>query len=112
MECFCVFDTDSDKGAKDAANLLAKRLDIAAALGREGDPADLAIILGEPLFVVEGYATLDPNFEGAMGALFGEEWARFTTMPSPRSASPSPCVFDIRPSDSTRRIRRDRRRRD
>ncbi len=74
IECFCVFDTDSDKGSD--AQLLAKRTDIAVALGREGDPAGAATILGEPLYVGDGYATLDPNFEGAMQALFGDEWTR------------------------------------
>ena len=74
IETFCVFDTDSDKGSD--AHLLAKRTDIAAALRREGDPAEAATILGEPLYVGDGYATLDPNFEGAMQALFGDEWTR------------------------------------
>jgi putative ATP-dependent endonuclease of OLD family len=74
IECFCVFDTDSDKGSD--AQLLAKRTDIAAALGREGDPAEAATILGDPLYVGDGYATLDPHFEGAMKALFGDEWTR------------------------------------
>jgi putative ATP-dependent endonuclease of OLD family len=76
IECFCVFDTDSDKGAKDAADLLAKRLDVAAALGRSGDPAAGAATAGARLHVGDGYATLDPNFEGAMRVLFGEEWER------------------------------------
>lgn len=74
IECFCVIDTDSDKG--DDAQLLAQRTDIAAALGREGDPAEAATILGEPLYIGDGYATLDPNFEGAMQVLFGEKWTR------------------------------------
>jgi putative ATP-dependent endonuclease of OLD family len=74
IECFCMFDTDSDKGSD--AQLVAKRMDIAAALGREGDPAETATILGEPLYVGDGYATLDPNFEGAMKGLFGDEWTR------------------------------------
>jgi len=74
IECFCVFDTDSDKG--NDVQLLAKRMDIARALGREGDPAQAATILREPLYVGDGYATLDPNFEGGMKALFGDVWTR------------------------------------
>lgn len=76
IECFCVFDTDSNKSGKEAVDLLANRNDISAALGREGDPAETAVILGEPLFVGEGYASFEPNFEGAMQALFGTEWSR------------------------------------
>lgn len=74
IECFCVFDTDSDKGSD--GQLLAKRTDIASALGLDGDPAEAAAILGEPLCVGDAYATLDPNFEGAMRSLFGEVWTR------------------------------------
>jgi putative ATP-dependent endonuclease of OLD family len=74
IECFCVFDTDSDKGSD--GQLLAKRTDIASALGLDGDPAEAAAILGEPLYVGGAYATLDPNFEGAMRSLFGEVWTR------------------------------------
>ncbi|WP_277453582.1 AAA family ATPase [Janibacter sp. DB-40] len=74
IECFCMFDTDSDKGSD--AQLLAKRLDIATALDSEGDPAEAATVLGDPLYVGQGYATLDPNFEGGMKALFGDAWTR------------------------------------
>lgn len=76
IDCFCLFDTDSNKGGREAADLLVKRQDIAAALGLSGDPAEPAVILGEPLHVGTSYATLDPNFEGAMTALFGSEWTR------------------------------------
>lgn len=74
IECFCIFDTDSDKGSD--ANLRAKRLDIAGALGLEGDPAEAATVRGQPLYIGDRYATLDPNFEGSMKALFGDEWTR------------------------------------
>ncbi|WP_345216151.1 ATP-dependent nuclease [Georgenia halophila] len=76
IDCFCVFDTDSNKVGKEATDLVTKRRDIAAALGREGDPAELATLIGEPLSIGQGYATLDPNFEGAMKALFGDQWAK------------------------------------
>lgn len=33
IECFCLFDTDSNKNGREATDLLAKRQDIAAALG-------------------------------------------------------------------------------
>lgn len=69
-----MFDTDSDKGGDE--QLLAKRMDIATALSHDGDPAEAGTILGHPLYVGDGYATLDPNFEGAMGAIFGDEWTR------------------------------------
>jgi putative ATP-dependent endonuclease of OLD family len=75
VECFCLFDTDADKAGKEAADLLAKRQDIAAALGLDGDPAAAAAASGEHLHVGDGYATLTPNFEGAMRALFGTAWA-------------------------------------
>lgn len=74
IECFCLFDTDSSRGSD--PQLLAKRTDIAAALGREGDPAEPATLLGEALYIGDGYATFDPNFEGAMKALFGDPWTR------------------------------------
>ncbi|WP_324651430.1 ATP-dependent nuclease [Georgenia sp. H159] len=74
IECFCIFDTDSDKGSDE--HLLAKRMDIAMALGRETDPGEPAVILGEPLYVGDRYATFEPNFEGGMEALFGDAWKR------------------------------------
>lgn len=76
VECFCLFDTDSNKSGRQAADLLVKRQDIAAALGESGDPAETAAMLGMPLHVSNGYAMLEPNFEGAMTALFGGEWTR------------------------------------
>jgi putative ATP-dependent endonuclease of OLD family len=76
IECFCLFDTDSDKGGKDARDLLAKRTDLAAALGLVGDPAAAAAFAGMPLYISNGHATLDPNFEGAMKSLFGDGWTR------------------------------------
>jgi putative ATP-dependent endonuclease of OLD family len=75
VECFCLFDTDANKSGKEAADLLAKRLDIAAALGLEGDPGAASAASGEPLHVCDGHATLNPNFEGGMKALFGSVWA-------------------------------------
>lgn len=74
VECFCLFDTDANKTDKEAADLLAKRQDIAAALGLDGDPGAKSAISGEPLHVGEDHATLHPNFEGAMGTLFGDAW--------------------------------------
>jgi putative ATP-dependent endonuclease of OLD family len=74
IKSFCIFDTDSDRGHD--AGRLARRTDIAAALGLEGDPAESATVLGQPLYVSEGYATLDPNFEGAMKELVGNNWTR------------------------------------
>jgi putative ATP-dependent endonuclease of the OLD family len=76
IDCFCVFDTDSNKEGDVAADLLGKRIDISSALGREGDPAASAVVLREPLFVGDGYATLDPDFEGAMQSLFGTTWTK------------------------------------
>ncbi len=75
VKCFCVFDTDGNKSGKEAADLLAKRQDIAAALGVDGDPGAESAASGEHLRVGKGYATLNPNFEGAMKALFGDAWA-------------------------------------
>ncbi|MFE7504002.1 ATP-dependent endonuclease [Promicromonospora sp. NPDC057488] len=75
IPCFCIFDSDSDKGGRDANDLLAKRHDISAALGREGDPAAPAVESGDPLYVGDGYAVLNPNFEGAMRALFPAKWS-------------------------------------
>lgn len=72
IDCFCLFDTDSNKGS--SQQLLNTRTDIATALGREGDPAEVATLLGTALYVGDGYATLDPNFEGAMKSLFGDQW--------------------------------------
>ena len=76
IECFCIFDTDSDKSGRDARNLLTKRLDIASALNYEGDPAEMAKIWGGFLNTDQNFATMDPNFEGAMQKLFGTEWIR------------------------------------
>lgn len=75
IDCFCIFDSDSDKSGRNATNLLAKRHDISAALGREGDPAAPAVQSGEPVYIGDGYAVLNPNFEGAMHALFGAKWS-------------------------------------
>jgi putative ATP-dependent endonuclease of OLD family len=75
VEGFCLFDTDANKTGREAVDLLAKRRDIAAALGLEGDPAAASAVSGEHLHVGEVHATLSPNFEGAMNALFGTAWA-------------------------------------
>lgn len=76
LDCFCIFDTDSNKSGNEASQLLAKRLDIAAAIGHEGDPALEGTLLGAGLFVDQRHATLDPNFEGAVDAILGEGWTR------------------------------------
>jgi putative ATP-dependent endonuclease of the OLD family len=75
ITCFCVFDTDSDKGEKDAKDLLAKRKDIMTALGLDPANAEAAKLSQQPLAVDNGFATLNPNFEGAMAALFGAQSA-------------------------------------
>ncbi len=72
IECFCVFDTDSNKTGREADDLRAKRWDIMAALGH-GDDAQPENLSSAPLAVQDGYATLNPNFEGAAVALF-ERW--------------------------------------
>lgn len=75
IECFCLFDTDSDKTkTDDVADLRAKRADIMSALGRDTAEADVESQSSDPLAVRDGYATLDPNFEEAMTALFGQRW--------------------------------------
>lgn len=79
IKCFCVFDTDSDKSGNNATSLRAKRRDIATALGLPGDPTEATNNLGMPLHVDVDYATLDPNFEGAMTGLFGDTWKRLYT---------------------------------
>jgi putative ATP-dependent endonuclease of OLD family len=79
LRCFCLFDTDSNKSGRQARELLTKRLDIASALSLNGDPVDLGSFIGVPLAVAAGYATLDPDFEGAMSSLFGSAWARLYT---------------------------------
>ncbi|MDG3009608.1 AAA family ATPase [Rhodococcus sp. D2-41] len=75
IECYCVFDTDSDKKPKDAANLARKRRDIMSALGLAEDRGESENLSHEPIAVTSSYATLDPNFEGAAERLFGERWA-------------------------------------
>ena len=76
LTCFCLFDTDSSKSGGEAAQLLAKRLDIGTAIGLEGDPAESGVLLGAGLFVAHTYATLDPDFEGALDAMLGDRWAQ------------------------------------
>lgn len=76
IECFCIFDTDSNKLGSEADQLRAKREDIAAALGLSGDLAEPAVLLGQPVFVGDGYAVLEPNFEGAMVTMLGDEWVQ------------------------------------
>jgi putative ATP-dependent endonuclease of OLD family len=75
IECFCVFDTDSNKTGQDAEDLLAKRKDIMTALGHDGDRAKVENLSTDPIAVEDGYATLNPNFEGAAAALFGDRLA-------------------------------------
>lgn len=75
IECFCIFDTDSDKAGKDAANLSAKRQDIMAALGRDASVANAENLSTAAIAVELGYATLNPNFEGAVATIFGLAWA-------------------------------------
>lgn len=78
IKCFCLFDTDSDKNGNAATSLRAKREDIATAIGLPGDPAATSTP-GRPLNVDVDYATLAPNLEGAMTALFGDTWERLYT---------------------------------
>jgi putative ATP-dependent endonuclease of the OLD family len=75
IKCFCVFDTDSDKQGKDAADLVVKRRDIMAALGLDESRADAENLAPDPLAVQDAYATLNPNFEEAVAALFRERWS-------------------------------------
>lgn len=79
IECFCLFDTDSDKSGNEASSLQTKRRDIATALGDPDDPAQMAAQFNLPLHVGRGFATLDPNFEGAMSTIFGGAWDRLHT---------------------------------
>lgn len=75
IKTFCVFDTDSDKPqGKEAKKLSRQRGDIAAALGLEGDPAQTVTPGSTSLVVDECYAMMNPNFEGAISALFGDTW--------------------------------------
>lgn len=74
VECFCVFDTDSNKAGKDAATLLANRQDIMSALQYDVNNASAENLSAAAISVEEGYATLDPNFEGAMAKLFSDRW--------------------------------------
>ncbi|NEE01504.1 ATP-dependent nuclease [Phytoactinopolyspora halotolerans] len=75
IECFCVFDTDSNKTGTNARDLLANRQDIMAALGHDADKAKAENLSTHPISVEDGYATLNPNFEGALAALFGDRWS-------------------------------------
>jgi putative ATP-dependent endonuclease of OLD family len=75
IECFCVFDTDSNKTGKDVEDLLAKRRDIMAALGHDVERAEPENLSTDPIAVEDGYATLNPNFEGAAAGLFGDRWS-------------------------------------
>lgn len=74
IECYCIFDTDSDKGGKDAVDLAGKRRDIMAALGLSKDRGEAENMSSDPLFVADSHATLSPNFEGAAKRLFSNRW--------------------------------------
>ncbi|MDV2477304.1 AAA family ATPase [Rhodococcus zopfii] len=75
IECYCVFDTDSDKKGNNAANLAGKRRDIMSALGLAKDLGESDNLSTAPIAVTSSHATLDPNFEGAAERLFGDRWA-------------------------------------
>ena len=75
IECYCIFDTDSDKKGNDAANLAGKRRDIMTALRLPEDRGESDNLSTDPIAVTSSHATLDPNFEGAAKRLFGERWA-------------------------------------
>lgn len=79
IECYCVFDTDSDKKGKDAADLTRKRRDIMSALGLPADSGESANLPTNPVIVKSSHAMLDPNFEGAAARLFGERWSELHT---------------------------------
>ncbi|MCD2130036.1 AAA family ATPase [Rhodococcus ruber] len=79
IECYCVFDTDSDKKGKDAADLTRKRRDIMSALGLSKDLGESDNLSTDPITVTSRYSTLAPNFEGAVECLFGERWASLHT---------------------------------
>ncbi|OBA31030.1 ATP-dependent nuclease [Gordonia sp. 852002-51296_SCH5728562-b] len=74
IQCYCIFDTDSDKAGKDAEDLTRKRIDIMRALCRDPDRGAAQKQSTAPIFVEHDYATMSPNFEGAAKRLFGESW--------------------------------------
>jgi putative ATP-dependent endonuclease of OLD family len=74
IECYCVFDTDSDKTGRNAEELTNKRRDIMAALGLDRDKGNAENMSPESLFVATTHATLSPNFEGSAKGLFGDRW--------------------------------------
>lgn len=76
VDCYCIFDSDSDKSGRQADERRRNREDVAQALGlSEGDPAEGR--QGEGLHSNGDFAVLGPNFEGAMTSLFGASWNGF-----------------------------------
>jgi len=66
---FAIFDTDSDDSAKAAA----ARTAATEALFALGEEAELRPSIG-PVTVLSNYALVEPNYEGAMRALFGSTY--------------------------------------
>ena len=73
---YMVFDTDSDKHGSDAESCRRVRLDVMKALGYPDNRADE--MAPNCLDIQERYATLSPNFEGAIEALLGDRWTDLT----------------------------------
>lgn len=74
IACYCIFDTDSDKTGRDAADLTRKRRDIMTALGLDPNLGESDRQSVDPVAVTPDYTTLAPNFEGAAKELFGDHW--------------------------------------
>lgn len=74
IDCYCIFDTDSDAKTKDVANLAIKRRDIMAALAKDAECGEADRQSADPVHVEDTHATLAPNFEGAVASLFGDRW--------------------------------------
>jgi putative ATP-dependent endonuclease of OLD family len=72
LPVYPVLDTDADKNGKEAQTSLAAREDLMRALGV--DVAQAERMPPDAFFVGEKFASLGPNFEGAMKALLGTTW--------------------------------------
>jgi len=89
IRCFCVFDTDSDKQGKDAADLVVKRRDIMAALGLDESRAGAENLAPDPLAVQDAYATLNPNSRKPPPRSSGKGGPACMSTPYPWSETPS-----------------------
>jgi putative ATP-dependent endonuclease of OLD family len=74
---FPIFDSDSDKAGKQAAERERDRRDLLVALKQDPDLAPQ--LAGAPIYIGPNFVALDPNFESMILQIAPERWATLAT---------------------------------